>query len=192
MPPLGIKFYPAIGNADYIDPDGPAAELAYAKMSQSWVFPALYYTYTAGSVQFFSIDNIRLSDDELKWLDEELAKSKARWKVVYAHYHIRSATDGDAEELVNRLLPILKKNSVDVWINGHLHEMQEIEPEGSLHFFVSGGGGAPLSGMAPTYKRSKFREARHGFSVLEADDQHFDVIFVNDDGQEIHRAHIVK
>jgi tartrate-resistant acid phosphatase type 5 len=190
--PMGIKFYPSFGNADYIDVNGPAAELAYTKKSQSWVFPAPYYTYTAGSVQFFAIDNIRLSDDELHWLDEQLAKSKARWKVVYGHYHIYSATDGKNDELVSRLLPVLKENSVDVWLNGHMHDMQELQPEGSLHFFISGGGGAELSGNAPTYKGANFRESRHGFSVIEADEQHFDVIFVSDSGEELHRSHIIK
>jgi tartrate-resistant acid phosphatase type 5 len=190
--PMGIKFYPSFGNADYINPDGPAAELAYSKKSRSWVFPAPYYTYTAGSVQFFAIDNIRLSDDELNWLDEELSKSKARWKVAYGHYQIYSATGDTNDELVSRLLPILKKNSVDVWLNGHLHEMQELEAEGNLHFFISGGGGAPVSGAAPTYKGSKFTKSQHGFSVIEADEGHIDVIFVNDDGGELHRSHITK
>jgi tartrate-resistant acid phosphatase type 5 len=190
--PMGIKFYPSFGNADYIDVNGPAAELAYTNRSKSWFFPAPYYTYTAGSVQFFAIDNIRLSDDELHWLDVQLAKSKARWKVVYGHYHIYSATDGGNEELVNRLLPVLKRNSVDVWLNGHMHDLQELQPEGSLHFFISGGGGAELSGNSPTYKGAKFRENRHGFSVMEADGQHFDVIFISDSGEELHRSHIIK
>jgi hypothetical protein len=191
--PMGIKFYPAIGNADYIDPDGPAAELAYTRMSKTWFFPAPYYTYTAGSVQFFAIDNIRLSDEELDWLDSELAKSKAHWKVVYGHYQIYSPTGtDDNEELVTRLLPVLRRNSVDVWINGHLHEMQELEPQGSLHFFISGAGGAPLSTPSPTYKRSKFTAVQHGFSIIEADQRHFDVAFVNGEGQELSRSHITK
>jgi tartrate-resistant acid phosphatase type 5 len=189
--PMGIKFYPSFGNADYIDVNGPAAELAYTNKSKSWFFPAPYYTYAAGSAQFFAIDNIRLSDDELHWLDDELAKSKARWKIVYGHYHIYSVW-GDNDELVSRLLPILKRNSVDVWLNGHLHELQELEPQGSLHFFVSGGGGADLSGASPTYKRSKFRKSQHGFSVIEADREHFDMMFVDDDGNELYRSQITK
>lgn len=192
--PMGIKFYPSFGNADYVHPDGPAAELAYSKMSKTWAFPAPYYTYVAGSVQFFAIDNIRLSDAELQWLDDELAKSKARWKVVYGHYHIYSGLgiEDDNRELISRLLPILKKNSVDVWLSGHLHGLQELQPEGALHFFVSAGGGAPVPGEAPADKRSKFREAQHGFSVIEANDNHFEMIFVNDGGKELYRSHITK
>jgi hypothetical protein len=195
--PMGIKFYPSIGNADYIDPNGLAAELAYTKKSQSWVFPAPYYTYTAGPVQFFAIDNIRLSDDELHWLDGELGKSKAHWKVVYGHYPIYTYTYNseapvDNEDLIGRLVPVLKKNSVDVWINGHNHELQELPADGGLHFFVSGGGGATTSGIAPTYKGSSFRAGQYGFAVLEADEQHFDVKFVNQDGKELHRSQITK
>jgi hypothetical protein len=188
--PMGIKIYPSFGNADYIDPSGPAAEIAYTKKSKTWYFPAPYYTFTAGPVQFFSVDNIRLSDDELRWLDEALAKSKARWKVVYGHYHIYSSTETEANPATSRLLPILKKNSVDVWLNGHLHEMQELQPDGSVHFFVNGGAGAELSGPAKIFKGT--RVVRHGFSVIEADDQHLDMIFIGDDGKEVSRSHITK
>jgi len=194
--PMGIKFYPSIGNGDYFDDNGLAAELAYTRKSQTWFFPAPYYTYTAGSIQFFAIDNIRLSDDELHWLDEELAKSKSRWKVVYGHYPIHTyAYTSELEEnseLIARLLPILRKNSVDVSLAGHNHELQELPAEGSLHFFVSGGGGATSTGAAPTYKGSTFKTGQHGFSVIEADERHLNVIFVNENGKELHRSHITK
>lgn len=191
--PMGIRFYPSIGNGDYL---GLPAELAYTKKSQNWVFPAPYYSYTAGPIQFFAIDTIRLSDDQLQWLDTELGRSKARWKVVYGHYPIRTYTFEakleSNDELVTRLLPVLKKNGADVSIGGHNHELQELEPDGSLHFFVSGGGGATSSGFAPTYKGSTFVTGQHGFSVIEADEEHLDMIFINEAGKEIHRSHITK
>jgi phosphodiesterase/alkaline phosphatase D-like protein len=121
--PLGIKFYAVYGNHDYNSPDSPAAELAYTHQSHTWVFPAPYYMYTAGAAQFFAIDTIRLSDDELAWLDDALNKSTAKWKIVYGHYHIYSATRGDNRELITRLLPILEKNHVQIYLNGHDHNM---------------------------------------------------------------------
>jgi len=190
--PMRIRFYPSIGNGDYL---ALPAELAYTKKSQNWVFPSPYYSYIAGSVQFFAIDTIRLSDDQLQWLDRELVKSKARWKVVYGHYPIYTyglTAIETNDELVSRLLPILRKNGVDVSISGHNHELQELEPQGSLHFFVSGAGGATSSGLAPAYKGTTFKTGQHGFSVIEADEQHFDMIFINESGKEVHRSHITK
>jgi tartrate-resistant acid phosphatase type 5 len=188
--PLGIKFYAVYGNHDYNSPDSPAAELAYSRRSSTWVFPAPYYTYTAGAAQFFAIDTIRLSDSELAWLDDALSKSTAKWKIVYGHYHIYSATRGDNNELITRLLPILEKNHVQVYLNGHDHNMQEARTDSPVHFFTSGAGGAGLYDMKPTYKKSIFKDKQFGFTVLEIDAQHMDVIFVDMEGKEVFRSHI--
>ncbi|MPZ21478.1 MAG: hypothetical protein GEV06_26850 [Luteitalea sp.] len=73
----------------------PLSEILYSEKSESWHFPARYYSFTAGAAQFFQLDTVDLSERELRWLDEELAKSTAPWKVVYGHYQIYSATRGD-------------------------------------------------------------------------------------------------
>jgi tartrate-resistant acid phosphatase type 5 len=80
--PLSIKFYAVLGNHDWAAPDSPAAEILYSAKSPDWRLPAPYYTFTAGSVQFFAVDTPELDTNELKWLDEQLAASTARWKVV--------------------------------------------------------------------------------------------------------------
>jgi hypothetical protein len=192
--PMNIRFYPVFGNHDYDDPDSPAAELAYTHLSKTWFFPAAYYTFTAGPVQFFAIDNIRLTEAELTWLDSELAKSKAKWKIVYGHYHIYSATRGDndarVDNLIGRLLPIMEKNHVQVYLNGHDHNMQEARTESPVRFFTCGAGGASLYEMQPTYKKSIFKDQQYGFAVVEADPQHLDVIFIDQDGKEVYRSHL--
>jgi tartrate-resistant acid phosphatase type 5 len=189
---IGIKFYPVFGNNDYYDPDSPAAELAYTQRSKTWDFPAPYYTFTAGSAQFFAIDNIRLSSDELDWLDRELGRSIARWKIVYGHYPIHAAGgDGEHAELIAKLLPILEKHQVQIYLSGHVHSMQDIQTDSPVHFYVSGAAGAGLAGdLGATYKKSVFKAATFGFTVLEIDDEHADVIFVDSDGKEIYRSHI--
>jgi tartrate-resistant acid phosphatase type 5 len=189
--PMGIKFYPSFGNHDYGQSDSPAAELLYSEKSPDWRFPAPYYTYMAGTVQFFAIDNINLSEAQLQWLSQELAKSQAPWKVVYGHYHIYSATRGDNQELIKRLLPILEKYHVQVYLNGHDHNLQEVRPQGGVHFFVSGGGGATLYDLKD-YPRSIFKQKINGFTVLEADASHFKISFVNIEGKEIYQQTLTR
>ncbi len=189
--PMHIPFYAVLGNHDWSGPDSPAAEVLYSAKSQSWHMPSPYYTFTAGSVQFFAFDTPGIDEAELKWLDEELTKSTAQWKVVYGHYHIYSATRGDNKELIARLLPVLKKHNVDVYLNGHDHNLQELRPEGSVHFFVSGGGGAGLYEMNP-YDRSVFRQKVNGFTVLEADNNTLAILFVGTDGSELYRRTLTK
>ena len=184
--PMGIQFYATMGNHDWGSGDSPAAEILYSEKSTDWHLPAPYYTFTAGAVQFFAIDTVEVNQAELDWLDSELAKSTARWKLVYGHYHIYSATRGDNKVLIQRLLPVLKKNHVDVYLNGHDHNLQEEKSEDGVHFFVSGGGGADLYDFNP-YDRTIFKEKLNGFTVIEADAGRLAIVFVGADGKEIYR-----
>jgi predicted phosphodiesterase len=189
--PLGIKFYAVLGNHDWASADSPAAEILHTDKSPDWRMPSPYYTFTAGPVQFFAFDTVEVNDAELEWLDSELSKSTARWKVVYGHYHIFSATRGDNKELIERLLPILEKNHVDVYLNGHDHNLQALKPEGGVHFFVSGGGGAGLYNLNP-YDRSIYKQKVNGFTVLDVDQSHFKVTFIGTDGKELYQDTLTK
>jgi tartrate-resistant acid phosphatase type 5 len=196
--PLGIPFYATLGNHDYMRPDGPAAEIVHAQHSQSWRMPASYYTYTAGPVQFFAIDTIELSDSalpnkEMAWLNAELAKSKAKWKVVYGHYQIYSATRGDEQNLIQRLLPILSDRA-DVYLCGHDHNLQELKPEAGVHFFVSGGGGAGVYPFrqANYAHNDQFKDMDYGFTILDATDSELKMTFIGLQGQEVYSSVIHK
>jgi hypothetical protein len=87
--------------------------------------------------------------------------------------------------LIQRLLPILKKRHVDIYLNGHDHNLQEEKPEDGVHFFISGGAGAGLYDFNP-YDRTIFEKKLNGFTVLEADANHFNVKFVGTDGKELY------
>jgi hypothetical protein len=195
--PLGLKFYASLGNHDYMRADGPSAEVLYSQRSPSWRMPATYYTYTASPVQFFVVDTIELSDtplpnQELAWLDTEIAKSKARWKVVYGHYQIYSATRGDEQNLIKRLLPLLR-NRVDVYLCGHDHNLQGLKEEDGVHFYVSGAGGAGLYDFRqPNYSHSEFKQKTNGFTVIEADQKELKVHLISTNGEDIYTSTIRK
>jgi len=174
--PLGIKFYVSLGNHDWGSADSPAAEVLYAQSSPSWRLPATYYTFTAGAVQFFALDTNEIPEAQLAWLKEELAKSRAMWKVVYGHHPIYSAgVHEDSPRLVKQLLPVLRDRA-DIFLAGHDHDLQHLKPEGGVHFFVSGGGGAGIR-QPKAGPRSLFAKGVHGFAVLEADARELKVRF---------------
>jgi tartrate-resistant acid phosphatase type 5 len=63
----------------------------------------------------------------LKDLDEAMQKSTAMWKIVVGHHTMRSVSDhGDTKELLKLLLPVLKENGADFYINGHDHCLEHI------------------------------------------------------------------
>jgi tartrate-resistant acid phosphatase type 5 len=152
--------------------------------------PSLYYTFMAGPVQFFAIDTTDLSIRELHWLDSELGRSKARWKVVYGHNPIFSAY-GEDDALYKKLFPLLR-GRVDVYLTGHHHNLQELKSQDGVHFFVSGGGGAQLYDLDPSYNRSLFQRKLNGFTVLEADAKQMRISFIGSDGKQLYSRELEK
>ncbi|MBI3695291.1 MAG: metallophosphoesterase [Acidobacteria bacterium] len=176
--PLGIRFYVSFGNHDWGQPDSPAAEVIYATQSPSWRMPATRYTFTAGAVQFFATDTQAMSEAQLVWLREQLDQSQARWKVVYGHHPIYShGVHGDTKSLVAELLPVLKGRA-DVHLAGHDHDMQHLKPEGGVHFFIAGSGGAGIRPIAAG-PRSLFAKSSYGFAVLDGDNASLKISFVD-------------
>ena len=191
--PLGIPFYASLGNHDWGHPDSPAAEILYSGLTPTWRMPAAYYTFTAGPVQFFALDtqSVALAQKQREWLDRELTNSQARWKVVYGHHPIYS--DGNYEDrpdLIASLLPILA-NRVDAYICGHDHNLQALQAQRGVRFYVAGGGGANLYDVTRS-PRSLFVSRANGFAVLEADATRLVVKLVDATGKVVYEEPITK
>lgn len=61
-------------------------------------------------------------DVQARWLDAQLARSDARWRVVTMHHPVfSSGRDRDNERLRAALLPIFLKHKVDLVLQGHDH-----------------------------------------------------------------------
>ncbi len=168
--PLGIVFYPSLGNHEWYSDDGAVAEVDYR--SATWRFPAPYYSFTAGPVQFFAVDTTEISEAQLLWLDKAVGASTARWKVVYGHHPIfapeRNAKAGMYMKYMQaRLWPVIR-GRVDAYLCGHQHAMAHMDPRDGVHFFMSGGGGAPLGKVAKNAPDAMFAKSAFGFLTLEA------------------------
>jgi hypothetical protein len=188
---LKVPFYASLGNHDWGQADSPAAEILYSTKSASWKLPAPYYTFTAGSVQFFALDTNDISEAQLLWLKDEIEKSKARWKIVYGHHPIYSdGQHGDSPLLKARLLPLLK-DKVDVYLVGHDHVVNHIKAESGVQFFVSGGAGAGLYKITPK-ERTLFAQSINAFAVVEADAKAMKVSFIGTDAKPLYEYTIEK
>jgi len=180
--PLGIPFFAATGNHDWGFADSPAGEILYSRQSPSWRMPALYYSFTAGPAQFFVLATQAMSETQLRWLDRELARSSARWKIVYGHHPIYSyGTHGDTPQLQQSLLPLLK-NRVAVYLVGHEHIVQHLKPEGGVHFLVAAAAGQSAR-PAKSGPLTLFTDSFYGFTALEIDAQRIKATFVDTEGK---------
>jgi hypothetical protein len=187
--PMRIRFFPSLGNHDWVLADSPAAEILYSPKSRAWQMPADRYTFIAGPVQFFALDTNLMTRAQLEWLDRELGRSKARWKIVYGHHPIYSyGVHGDDHALRDNLLPVLRGRA-NLYICGHDHDLQHIAPDGGVHFVLAGGGGAAPR-VISAGPRSLYAASKNGFAIIEASRSTLTVMLVDEKLETLHRFSI--
>lgn len=131
----GVKFYAALGNHD------EASQRHYEGFNMGG---ERYYSFTRGDdVRFFAIDSSYFDVEQLKWLREELSKSKERWKICFFHHPLYSSGGRHGPELPLReqLEPLFIQYGVDVVLTGHEHFYERIKPQNGIVYFISGGAG---------------------------------------------------
>jgi acid phosphatase len=209
---LQVPWYVALGNHDYRGV--PQAQLDYAKTSSRWRMPRRYYKVSgtelgAPHVDFFVVDTSPLVhkyrekvhsviaqnvasqdvDAQIKWLDQELGKSTAAWKLVVGHHTIYSGGSGhgDTPETQELIDPLLKKHGVQAYINGHDHDLQHIR-RGSVDYVCCGAGSEvrPVEAIDGTL----FCAARSGFAALRCEPAALTVEFRDYTGATLYRAGI--
>jgi acid phosphatase type 7 len=133
--------------------------------------PEYYHKFTYGNAEFFSLDSnkpLGPDSEQYKWLDAELAKSKATWKIAYHHHPAYSSDENDYGDTrkgpstmgdlnARKLVELYEKHKVDVVFNGHIHLYERSWPikagkvdrkNGVVHV-TSGGGGGNLEDFSP-------------------------------------------
>jgi len=130
----GVKFYASLGNHD--DPD----ERLYKPFNMGG---QRYYTFNKGDVQFFVLDSNYMDPTQLSWVEENLQKSKAKWKIAYFHHPLYSngRSHGPDLDLRSRLGPLFREYGVNVVFSGHEHVYERVRPEDSIHYFILGNSG---------------------------------------------------
>ncbi|HEY0789622.1 MAG TPA: tartrate-resistant acid phosphatase type 5 family protein [Chthoniobacterales bacterium] len=206
---LQVPWYCILGNHDYHG--RPQAQLEYAEIHPRWQMPARYYTAVEAlpdgqAVRFCFIDTSPLiteyrdqvklaaevhrqdAEAQLRWLDQALRHSGERWKVVVGHHPVYSGGEhGTQAELVNRLLPLLRKHNVQVYLNGHEHDLQHIVRNG-MHFFTTGAGSQVRVSQA--IEGSRFARGVPGFLAMSMNAERLRAEFCGADGTLLYQADI--
>ncbi|MRG44018.1 metallophosphoesterase [Chitinophaga sp. SYP-B3965] len=135
--------------------------------------PEYYYTFTYGNTQFFLFDtdhDVRPGTEVYEWLERELARSTATWKIAMHHHPpFSSDTDDFGETLkggrstlgdpdLKDLPPLYEKYGVDVVFYGHIHTYERTwpilnaQPRGDkgVRYINIGGSGGDVEHSAPT------------------------------------------
>ena len=161
----GVKFYASLGNHD--DPD----ERLYKPFNMGG---QRYYTFNKGNAQFFVLDSNYMDPTQLRWVEENLQQSKAKWKIAYFHHPLYSngRTHGPDLDLRTRLRPLFQEYGVNAVFSGHEHVYERVRPEDSIYYFILGN-----SGKLMTHDFRSSEGMEKGFDT----DQSFMLVEIADD-----------
>ncbi len=136
----GVKFHACLGNHDIRTANGDL-QLQYPGFNML----GRYYTFRQESVQFFALDTNGNANwkAQLAWLEKELSRSDAPWKIVFGHHPIYSSgMYGSNQAFIKNLTPLFQKYSVQLYINGHEHNYERTNPINGTTYLICGIGGA--------------------------------------------------
>jgi 3',5'-cyclic AMP phosphodiesterase CpdA len=143
-----VKFQACLGNHDVRTGNGDE-QVRYPGFNMS----GRYYTFRRGDVQFFALDTNHNADwkAQLPWLEQELSRSNAPWKVVFGHHQIYSSGQyGLNQPFIKTLTPLFQKYRVQLYINGHEHNYERTRPiDGTTYVICGGGAGTRPVGRSP-------------------------------------------
>jgi 3',5'-cyclic AMP phosphodiesterase CpdA len=176
----GVKFYAALGNHD--DP----TQRFYKRFNMNG---ERYYTFRAphpgigprGSVRFFALDSNYMSQEQLQWLEKELAASGSDWKIPFFHHPLYSSGEkhGSDTTLREELEPLFLKYGVDVVFSGHEHFYERIKPQKGITYFISGNSAKLRKGnIGETNLTAKGYDQGYAFMIVEiaGDEMYFQTI----------------
>ncbi len=158
-----VPIYPVLGNHEqdarhYYD---------YMQLPD----PEYYYDFKYGNAHFFMLDTNRKvhpGSEQFVWLEKELKRSKAKWKIVCHHHPAFSSDENDYGDMwkgpsshgdlrVRELTTLYDKYNVDLVWNGHIHSYERTWPlnkgrvveEKGTTYMITGGGGGGLETPGP-------------------------------------------
>jgi predicted phosphodiesterase len=181
----GVRFQACLGNHDIRTQNGDG-QVQYPLFNMK----GRYYTFREQSVQFFVLDTNTNVDwkTQLTWLEQELSRSDAPWKIVYGHHPIYSSGHyGTDRAMVKRLTPLFKQYRVQLYINGHEHHYERTQSIDGTTYLITGHGGAYLRPVGKS-TWTAYAVSRHGFSALEVYDDRIEIQGFGTDNQVYDRG----
>lgn len=135
------------------------------------------YSYDYGNVHFVVLDSQEEEESprngdilraQREWLESDLSRSKALWKIVMFHktpYYVKKTRTN--EEIKRTFCPIFDKHHVDLVLNGHDHAVAHTYPiahdtlmrrpsEGTVYYMAGRSGNKSYSDLFAKYWTSFF------------------------------------
>jgi acid phosphatase type 7 len=168
-----LAFFPAAGNHEYKTQQGAPFRDVFNLPGDSG---EKWYSFDYGPIHFAALDTEADYATQTKWLDGDLAASKAPWKIVYMHKPPYSSGDHGSDTALRKLLaPVVEKHGVQLVLAGHDHDYERMKPQNGVAYVVTGGGGKGTKAVGSS-----------GFTAFSVDVIHFLQIEVEGDQLILH------
>ena len=204
-PDLMIDWFTLCGNHEYRG--NTQAVLDYGRVSRRWMMEGRYYSkrfeLDKETAEIFFIDTTPLIEryrdkeakyadaglqsieDQLRWLEGALAGSKAKWKIVTGHHPLYAHTDKSESERTDmrrHIEPLLNKYKVDMYLCGHIHNFQHIQPAGSTVDYIVNSSGSLVRKVQPI-EGTKFCSDNAGITLFSMNDRSITFYMLNGKGK---------
>lgn len=145
-------MYPSLGNHDRQGAGRTADSYRkYFSLPENSPDPERYYAFTYGNSRFLILDSNAYAfalTDQTAWIEQQLQEANLDPKIEHIfvsmhHPPFSISLHGGRTELRDAWTPLYEKYGVTAVFSGHDHCYERAEHNG-IHYFVAGGGGAPL------------------------------------------------
>jgi predicted phosphodiesterase len=166
-----VPFYPTLGNHEDYAPGsiaGQYLDIFHLPGNELW------YAFDYGNARFICLKadatppDFFPGEEQLAWLEEQLASSEAPWLFVFFHVGVFTSRSEDILETGMRdsLVPLFEQYEVDAVFMGHHHSYERILVNG-ITYIVTAGGGASLYEMGQPEPGSQAAASTHHFTLIE-------------------------
>ncbi|MDY7229867.1 metallophosphoesterase family protein [Hyalangium rubrum] len=204
-----VPIFPSMGNHEYVTNQGqPYLNNLYLPANNPRGTER-YYSFDWGNVHFVALDSNCLrgsasadrciASEQLAWLKQDLAASRAQWKVVYLHHPLWSTGEyGSYMPLRQQLAPVLESGGVDLVFAGHEHDYERTRPmlgdaeaplesAAGITYVVVGSGGAnlrPFTRAQPSWSVTRDAE-NNGFLEVSVQAERLSARMVTPSGKVV-------
>lgn len=202
---LDLPFYAVLGNHDY-GGNGAGFEISkslyqikYTEVSSKWNMPRHYYHFQKQHVSFFALDTNAQMFGVVKKQKPEvsdwISQAQTPWKIAFGHHPYKSngphGNAGRYEGIAG--IPIVSGDhvkdfaesvwcgKVDVYISGHDHSRQWLQPTCDGTELVVSGAGSKTTDL-PGDNPVRFQADTIGFLYVTIDGKTLDAEFLDADG----------
>ena len=115
------------------------------------------------------------------------APGRVGWKILFGHHPIHSSAHGAAKRMGKRLLPLIRRCGVKLYLAGHAHQQEHIRTR-NLEQLIQGAASSPrpARGWFRGGPATSFLSEKAGFGVLRASRDALEMNYFDADGRVIY------